>query len=92
MRRRADGADGPHRSVAAVPWLLSARRQLETGEPDALEPPHLDPWITTKPAAPVADAEAAACAAVRLHEAVTAHIDDRRGDAGALVVEPPFTR
>ncbi len=30
----------------------SQRRQLATGVPDALEPPHLDPWVTTV-AAPV---------------------------------------
>jgi hypothetical protein len=71
--------------------FLSRRRQLETGEPDALEPPHLDPWVTTVPVPPDAAAEATARAAVtddRLHEATAAHIDDRVGDAGPLVVEP----
>jgi len=28
--------------------FLSQRRQLETGRPDLLEPPHLDPWTTTR--------------------------------------------
>lgn len=36
----------------------SQRRQLRTGSPDALEPPHLDPWLTTiaQPADPDAEA------------------------------------
>jgi predicted ester cyclase len=28
--------------------FLSQRRQLASGRPDALEPPHLDPWTTTR--------------------------------------------
>jgi hypothetical protein len=71
--------------------FLSRRRQIETGVPDALEPPHLDPWLTTVPVAPDASAEAVARAAVedgRLHEAASAHIDAVVGDGGPLVVEP----
>lgn len=35
------------------------RRQVKTGVPDPLEPPHLDPWTTTHPVAPEPDAEQA---------------------------------
>ena len=38
---------------------LAMHRQLTTGEPDALEPPHLDPWVTTEPVAPDDRAEKA---------------------------------
>lgn len=71
--------------------FLSRRRQLETGRPDALEAPHLDPWVTTVPVPPDAAAEEIARAAIadgRLHEATVAHIDEWVGDAGPLVVEP----
>lgn len=36
----------------------SQRRQLRTGAPDPLEPPHLDPWLTTvaEPSDPAAEA------------------------------------
>lgn len=71
--------------------FLSRRRQIGTGVPDALEPPHLDPWVTTVPVAPDPAAEAIARSAVedgRLHEAASAHIDDAVGDGGPLVVEP----
>lgn len=71
--------------------FLSRRRQISAGVPDALEPPHLDPWITTVPVAPDASAEAVGRAAVtegRLHEAASAHIDGAVGGAGPLVVEP----
>lgn len=71
--------------------FLSRRRQIETGVPDALEPPHLDPWMTTVPVTPNAEAEAVARRVVvedRLHEADIAHIDDAVGDAGPVVVEP----
>lgn len=71
--------------------FLSRRRQLRTGEPDALEPPHLDPWMTTVPVPPDPDAEEAGRRAVvegRLHEAEVAHIDDAVGGGGPLVVEP----
>ena len=37
--------------------FLSQRRQLACGRPDALEPPHLDPWTTTRALGPDADAE-----------------------------------
>jgi hypothetical protein len=37
---------------------LAQHRQLATGCPDPLEPPHLDPWTTTVPVAPDPSAEA----------------------------------
>jgi hypothetical protein len=39
--------------------FLGQRRQLETGRADPLEPPHLDPWTTTRASAPDAAAERA---------------------------------
>jgi len=30
---------------------FALRKQLTTGVPDALEPPHIDPWVTTEPVA-----------------------------------------
>jgi predicted ester cyclase len=40
----------------------SQRRQLDSGEPDPVEPPHLDPWTTTRaaPSDPAAEAVARA--------------------------------
>jgi hypothetical protein len=40
--------------------FLGQQRQLESGVPDALEPPHLDPWTTCQAVAPSSDAEAIA--------------------------------
>ena len=37
---------------------LALRRQLTSGVPDPLEPPHLDPWVTTEPVAADAASEA----------------------------------
>ena len=41
---------------------MSQQRQLDSGQPDPLEPPHLDPWLTTvaRPADPAAEATARA--------------------------------
>lgn len=57
----------------------SQRRQLQSGSPDPLEPPHVDPWTTAAPKAPDPAAEAtvrswlaagdlAACAGGRIDE------------------------
>ena len=36
---------------------LAVRQQLDSGAPHDLEPPHLDPWVTTEPVAPDEAAE-----------------------------------
>lgn len=41
------------------------RRQLDGGEPDQLEPPHIDPWMTTRPVDPDPAAEQAVRAWLR---------------------------
>lgn len=67
--------------------FASRRRQLATGRPDPLEPPHLDPWTTTVPVPPDLAAEAAVRRAVEadeLHRAARVRIDD---GADAFVVE-----
>jgi hypothetical protein len=68
----------------------SQRRQLDTGVPDALEPPHLDPWLTTT----AQPSDAAAEALVRtwlaigdLTAAGTGRIDDEAPAAHRPVVE-----
>ncbi len=38
--------------------FFGRRRQLKSGVPDALEPPHLDPWMATVPVPPDPEAEA----------------------------------
>ena len=71
--------------------FLSRRRQLASGEPDALEPPHLDPWMTTQPVAADLDAEAVGRTLVaegRLHDAASAFVDDLVDPTDPLVVEP----
>jgi hypothetical protein len=71
--------------------FLSRRRQLASGRPDALEPPHLDPWMTTVPVAPDPGAEAIGRALVeegRLHEATSSLVDDLVDPPEPLVVEP----
>jgi predicted ester cyclase len=72
--------------------FLGRRRQLDRGEPDPLEPPHLDPWTTTRPTPPDPAAEAAARALVErgaLHEAATVLVDDDRPEtAHPFVVAP----
>lgn len=71
--------------------FLARRRQVETGQPDQLEPPHLDPWMTTAPVAPDPEAEALGRSFVegaRLHEARRSHVDDEADPARPLVVEP----
>ena len=57
----------------------SQRRQLDGGEPDPLEPPHLDPWVTTRaqPADPRAEATVRAwLAAGDLTAATSGRIDE----------------
>lgn len=71
--------------------FLARGRQLRTGEPDELEPPHLDPWMTTVPVAPDAEAEAIGRSLVaegRFAEAAVAHVDDAVDPTEPLVVEP----
>lgn len=71
--------------------FLSRRRQLTTGQSDQLEPPHLDPWMTTQPVAPDAEAEAIGRALVeeaRFADAASLLIDDLVDPAQPLVVEP----
>ena len=68
--------------------------QLATGEPHPLEPPHLDPWMTTEPvpADPAAeDVVRAWLAAGDLDDAAGFEIDDTRTGAAyepMLDVEP----
>ncbi len=71
--------------------FLARRRQLDSGVPDALEPPHLDPWVTTVPVAPDPEAEAIGRSLVesgRLGDAAIAHVDDAVGAPSPLVVAP----
>lgn len=72
--------------------FLSRREQLASGRPDELEPPHLDPWMTTGATPPDPGAEEVARTAVltdALHTARWAQIDDRLGRAVTpLVVSP----
>jgi hypothetical protein len=57
---------------------LSMNRQLATGEPDRLEPPHLDPWVATEAVAPDERAE----------KAVRAWLEDGDlGDAGRVLID-----
>jgi hypothetical protein len=56
--------------------FLGQRRQLRTGKPDPLEPPHLDPWTTTRAVARDESAERTAAEWLRA------------GGAADLVVEP----
>lgn len=82
--------------------FMGQRRQLETGVPDPLEPPHIDPWTTTKPVSPVLAGEETVRAWLSwgaLHEAPRAWIDTTacgtgdHDDAGgeALVVDAQET-
>lgn len=72
--------------------FLGRRTQLMTGQPDDLEPAHLDPWMSTVPTPADPEAEDAGRAAVladALHTARWAQIDDRLGrDVQPLVVSP----
>lgn len=81
--------DGERLTGNRVEQDFAARRdQLIDGVPHALEPAHLDPWMTTVPVAPDPQAEDAVrrfVTAGRLHRVPRAQIDD---GAGPLVVEP----
>lgn len=75
--------------------FLGRRRQIRTGEPDVLEPPHIDPWMSTQPVGPDLDAEAIArefLALGRLDQADRVQLDDVAstgpGTGTYLVVEP----
>lgn len=75
--------------------FLSRRRQIHTGVPDALEPPHLDPWMTTVPVAAEPEAEAAVRRFLdrrRLHDAVEVQVDDQVGADTRLVLDWEETR
>ncbi len=63
---------------------VAMHRQLATGTPDALEPPHLDPWVATQPVAADPAAEAVVRAwleAGDLGNAAVVRIDDTPSDA-----------
>ena len=69
----------------------SRRRQLRTRQPDELEPPHIDPWMTTQPVAADPQAEQAAhrfLEAGRFTDASEVIIDDQRDRNAGLVVVP----
>jgi predicted ester cyclase len=65
--------------------FVAQQRQLDSGVPDALEPPHLDPWGTTvaRAADPVAEDAARAWLAAGDLAAAPGRIDD--GDVAAHV-------
>jgi hypothetical protein len=68
----------------------SQQRQLDTGVPDALDPPHLDPWTTTEASAPDADSEAAVrvwLAGGRLSDVTDGRVDEGAPAAHVPVVE-----
>ena len=68
--------------------FVSQQRQLDSGQPDPLAPPHLDPWLTTMalPADPAVEATARAwLAAGDLRRAATGRIDE-----GALAAHQPL--
>lgn len=78
--------------------FVGQRRQLDRGVPDPLEPPHIDPWLTTRPVDPVPAVEETVRSWLgwgALHDAPRALIDTTvcgsDDDAGAasepLVVE-----
>src|SRR3546814_20670661 len=71
--------------------FLSRRAQLAGGEPHELEPPHLDPWMTTQPEPAAADAESGArsnFAGDRLHDDTWAQLHAGIGHPGG----PPWAR
>ena len=64
--------------------FVSQARQLETGIPDRLEPPHLDPWTTTDATPPDVEAEVVArrwLGEGNLGAAPTGRIDETTLDA-----------
>lgn len=70
--------------------FMARRRQITSGVPDALEPPHLDPWMTTEPVPADAEAEAVvrdALTAGRLLDAASVLVDDATGDEAEFVVD-----
>lgn len=63
---------------------VAMQRQLASGEPDPLLPPHLDPWVTTEAVEPEAAAEAAVLAWLErgdLTDARSVELDDMRTGA-----------
>lgn len=81
--------DGERLTGNRVEQDFAARRdQLASGVPQALEPAHLDPWMTTVPVPADPEAEEAArrfVTAGSLHRAPRAQVDD---GTAPLVVEP----
>lgn len=73
--------------------FFAQHRQLDTGHPDPLEPPHLDPWVGTEVAAADPDAERAVrawLAAGDLTDAAAGWIDDcdlRDGDGPVAALD-----
>jgi len=70
--------------------FASQARQLRSGGPDPLEPPHLDPWLTTTaaPADPAVEGVARSwLAAGVLHAATTGRIDDGDLDAHVPILD-----
>jgi predicted ester cyclase len=68
----------------------SQQRQLSSGVPDALEPPHLDPWTTTTEQPPDAAAESTVrewLAKGDLRDAASGRIDEGPVDAHVPVVD-----
>jgi hypothetical protein len=63
---------------------MAMQEQLATGRPHPLTPPHIDPWVTTEPISPDAEAEAAALAWLGrgdLTDSRSIEIDDMRTGA-----------
>lgn len=66
--------------------FFAQHRQLDTGQPDTLEPPHLDPWVATEVAEADVDAERAVrdwLARGDLTDAVSARIDNTAAERGS---------
>ncbi|HJR24034.1 MAG TPA: nuclear transport factor 2 family protein [Acidimicrobiales bacterium] len=72
--------------------FLARHEQLASGDPHALEAPHLDPWLTTEPVAPDPEAEATVRAWLSKGDLTAAGsmvIDDSRASGRpSVVIEP----
>lgn len=67
--------------------FLSRRRQQRSAVADALEPPHLDPWVGTRPVAPNSAAESAAAEFVRRGDFTdAARVEIDAGDSDTPIV------
>lgn len=70
--------------------FLSRRRQQRSGVSDALEPPHLDPWVDTQPVATDATVEANALSFVRRGDFTdAARVEIDAGDSDTPIVVAP---